>query len=219
MQINPDASMETVLRAVQIVTMVQSPNLVLNNQIFQKYITDGVDVEVRKENGRYTTEKLWLFDFQDSTNNDFLAVNQFTVVDGQNNKRPDVIVFVNGLPLVVIELKNSTDEQVGISKGFNQLQTYKATIPSLFQYNAFMVTSDGVNARAGSLTADEERFMMWRTVDGKSIAPSTMPQLEVLIQGMFKPEVLLDLLRHFIVFQTDGEKTFKYFRRIINIML
>lgn len=209
MQINPDASMETVLRAVQLVTMVQSPNLVVNNRLFQKYVTDGIDVEVRKENGRNTTEKLWLFDFRDPSNNDFLAVNQFTVIEGQNNKRPDVIVFVNGLPLVVIELKNSTDEQVGISKGFNQLQTYKAAIPSLFQYNAFMVTSDGVNARAGSLTADEERFMMWRTVDGESIAPSTMPQLEVLIQGMLKPEVLLDLLRHFIVFQTDGEKTFK----------
>lgn len=207
--INPDASMETVLRAVQQVTMAQSPNLIVNNRIFQKFVTEGIDVEVRKENGRYTTEKLWLFDFKDPEKNDFLAVNQFTVIEGQNNKRPDVIVFVNGLPLVVIELKSSTDEQAGISKGFNQLQTYKATIPSLFQYNAFMVTSDGVNARAGSLTADEERFMMWRTVDGESIAPSTMPQLEVLIQGMFKPKVLLDLLRHFIVFQTDGEKTFK----------
>lgn len=208
-RINPKASMETVTRAVQLVTMVQSPNLTVNNRIFQKYVTDGIDVEVRKEDGRNTVEKIWLFDFHNSLNNNFLAVNQFTVIEGQNNKRPDVIVFVNGLPLVVIELKNSTDEQVGISKGFNQLQTYKATIPSLFQYNAFMVTSDGINARAGSLTADEERFMMWRTVDGESIAPSTMPQLEVLIQGMFKPEVLLDLLRHFIVFQTDGEKTFK----------
>lgn len=208
-EINPDASIETVLRAVQQVTMVQSPSLIVNNRLFQKYVTDGIDVEVRKEDGRNTTEKLWLFDFQDLSNNYFLAVNQFTVIEGQSNKRPDVIVFVNGLPLVVIELKNSTDEQVGISKGFNQLQTYKATIPSLFQFNAFMVTSDGVNARAGSLTADEERFMMWRTVDGESIAPSTMPQLEVLIQGMFKPEVLLDLLRHFIVFQTDGEKIFK----------
>ena len=208
-EINPDASMETMLRAVQLVTMVQSPSLILNNRLFQKYVTDGIDVEVRKENGRNMTEKLWLFDFKNPSNNDFLAVNQYTVIEGQNNKRPDVIVFVNGLPLVVIELKNSTDEQAGISKGFNQLQTYKSTIPSLFQYNAFMVTSDGVNARAGSLTADEERFMMWRTVDGESIAPSTIPQLEVLIQGMFKPEVLLDLLRHFMVFQTDGEKTFK----------
>ncbi|WP_149426720.1 type I restriction endonuclease subunit R [Exiguobacterium acetylicum] len=208
-RINPSASTDTIARAIQLVTMVQSPNLIVNNQIFQNYVTEGVDVEVRKEDGRNAVEKLWLFDFHNPRNNNFLAVNQFTVIEGQNNKRPDVIVFVNGLPLAVIELKNSTDEQVGISKGFNQLQTYKATIPSLFQYNAFMVTSDGINARAGSLTADEERFMMWRTVDGESIAPSTMPQLEVLIQGMFKPKVFLDLLRHFIVFQTDGEKTFK----------
>jgi len=208
-RINPNASMESISRALQLVTMVQSPNLIVNNQIFQKYVTDGIDVEVRKKDGRNTVEKLWLFDFKTASNNNFLAVNQFTIIEGQTNKRPDVVVFVNGLPLVVIELKNSTDEQVGISKGFNQLQTYKATTPSLFQFNAFMVTSDGVNARAGSLTADEERFMMWRTFDGESIAPSTMPQLEVLIQGMFEPRVLLDLLRHFIVFQTDGEKTFK----------
>lgn len=208
-KINPEASMETILQVVQQVTMVQSPNLIVNNRIFQKFITDGVDVEVRKENGRYAVEKLWLFDFENPKNNDFLAVNQFTVIEGNYNKRPDVVVFVNGLPLAVIELKNSTDEQVGISQAYNQLQTYKSTIPSLFQYNAFLVTSDGVNARAGSLTAEEERFMMWRTIDGETIAPSTIPQLEVLLQGMFEPKVLLDLIRHFIVFQSDGEKTFK----------
>ncbi|UTT42575.1 type I restriction endonuclease subunit R [Exiguobacterium aurantiacum] len=209
MRINPNASAESVTRAIQLLTMVQSPNLIFNNRIFQKYVTDGIDVEVRKADGRNTVEKLWLFDFQHPLNNNFLAVNQYTIIEGQNNKRPDIIIFVNGLPLVVIELKNSTDEQVGISKGFNQLQTYKATIPSLFQYNAFLVTSDGVNARVGSLTAEEERFMMWRTVDGESISSSTIPQLEILIRGMLKPEVLLDLVRHFIVFQTDGEKTFK----------
>ncbi|WP_438313227.1 type I restriction endonuclease subunit R [Sporosarcina sp. FA9] len=209
MRINSGASMESISRAVQLVTMVQSPNLMINNRIFQKYVTDGVDVEVRTKDGRNTVEKLYLFDFENPSNNNFLAVNQLTVIEGNTNKRPDVVVFVNGLPLVVIELKNSTDEQVGISEAYNQLQTYKSAIPSLFQYNAFLVTSDGVNARAGSLTANEERFMMWRTVDGETIAPSTIPQLEVLIQGMFEPRVFLDLLRHFIVFQTDGEKTFK----------
>lgn len=209
MRINPNATMETISRAVQLVTMVQSPNLIINNRIFQKYVTDGIDVEVRTADGRNVVEKLWLFDFENLTNNDFLAVNQFTVIEGNYNKRPDVVVFVNGLPLVVIELKNSTDEQVGISEAYHQLQTYKATVPSLFQFNAFLVTSDGINARAGSLTANEERFMMWRTMDGKTIAPSTVPQLEVLLQGMFQPAVFLDLLRHFIVFQTDGEKVFK----------
>lgn len=209
MRINPNATMETISRAVQLVTMVQSPNLIINNRIFQKYVTDGIDVEVRTADGRNVVEKLWLFDFENLTNNDFLAVNQFTVIEGNYNKRPDVVVFVNGLPLVVIELKNSTDEQVGISEAYHQLQTYKTTVPSLFQFNAFLVTSDGINARAGSLTANEERFMMWRTMDGKTIAPSTVPQLEVLLEGMFQPTVFLDLLRHFIVFQTDGEKVFK----------
>ncbi|BAQ10769.1 type I site-specific deoxyribonuclease [Bacillus sp. OxB-1] len=208
-KINPQASLETIERAVKLITMVQSPNLVVNNRAFQKFVTDGVDVEVRTSDGRNTVEKLWLFDFKNPSNNDFLAVNQFTVIEGSHNKRPDVVVFVNGLPLVVMELKSSTDEKVGITEAYHQLQTYKQAIPSLFQFNAFLVTSDGVNARAGSLTANEERFMMWRTVDGETIAPSTMPQLEVLIRGMFPPAVLLDLLRHFIVFQSDGEKTFK----------
>lgn len=209
MRINPHASTETISRAIQLVTMVQSPNLLINNQIFQKYLTDGIDVEVRTNDGRNTVEKLYLFDFENPSNNNFLAVNQLTIIEGNTNKRPDVVVFVNGLPLVVIELKNSTNETVGISEAYHQLQTYKSTIPSLFQYNAFLVTSDGINARAGSLTADEERFMMWKTVDGETIAPSTIPQLEVLIQGMFEPRIFLDLLRHFIIFQTDGEKTFK----------
>lgn len=209
LRINPGTSMETISRAIQLVTMVQSPNLIINNRIFQKYVTDGIDVEIRTADGRNTVEKLWLFDLENPSNNNFLAVNQLTVIEGNNNKRPDVVVFVNGLPLVVIELKSSTDEAVGISEAFHQLQTYKSTVPSLFQYNAFLVTSDGINARAGSLTADEERFMMWKTVDGESIAPSTIPQIEVLIQGMFEPRIFLDLLRHFIIFQTDGEKTFK----------
>src|SRR5699024_6323334 len=152
---------------------------------------------------------LWLFDFDNPTNNNFLAVNQLYVIEGQNNKRPDVVVFVNGLPLVVIELKKSTDEAAGSTEAFHQLQTNKAAIPTLFNYNAFLVTSDGVNARVGSLTANEERFMMWRTIDGETIAPTSAPQLEVLLQGLFKPEVLLDILRHFIVFQTDGEQVYK----------
>src|SRR5699024_10151932 len=154
-------------------------------------------------------EKLWIFDPEHIDRNDFAAVNQFTVIEGQQNKRPDVVVFVNGLPLVVIELKSSTNEQAGITEAFHQIQTYKSTIPSLFNYNAFLVISDGVNARAGSLTANEERFMMWRTADGENIAPTSQPQLKTLLRGMFDKATLLDLLRHFTVFQTDGENTFK----------
>lgn len=208
-KINPSASSSSIERAVQLVTMIESPSLIVNNRNFQKYVTDGVDVEYRTEDGRNTTEKLWLFDFEKPERNDFVAVNQFTVIEGQQNKRPDVVVFVNGLPLVVIELKSSTNEYAGITEAFHQIQTYKSAIPSLFKTNAFLIISDGVNARAGSLTANEERFMMWRTVDGETIAPTSQPQLETLLKGMLKRDVVLDILRHFTVFQTDGENTFK----------
>lgn len=208
-KINRSASSSSVERAIQLVTMIESPSLIVNNRNFQKFVTDGIDVEYRTDDGRNATEKLWLFDFENINNNDFVAVNQFTVVEGQNNKRPDVVVFVNGLPLVVIELKSSTNEQAGITEAFHQIQTYKSTIPSLFNYNTFLVISDGVNARAGSLTANEERFMMWRTEDGETIAPTSNPQLETLLRGMFKQDVLLDILRHFVVFQSDGENIFK----------
>lgn len=208
-KINPSASSSSIERAVQLVTMIESPSLIINNRNFQKYVTDGVDVEYRTEDGHNTTEKLWLFDFEKPERNDFVAVNQFTVIEGQQNKRPDVAVFVNGLPLVVIELKSSTNEYAGITEAFHQIQTYKSAIPSLFKTNAFLIISDGVNARAGSLTANEERFMMWRTVDGETIAPTSQPQLETLLKGMLKRDVVLDILRHFTVFQTDGENTFK----------
>lgn len=207
--INPKVGIQAIEEAIRKITIAQSPNLIVNNRAFHKFITDGVDVEVRTADGQNVVKKLWLFDFMNPENNDFLAVNQFTVIEGSSNKRPDIVVFVNGLPLVVFELKNSTDEQVGITEAYHQLQTYKKAIPSLFHYNSFMVTSDGINARAGSLTADEERFMMWRTIDGKTIAPATIPQLEVLINGMFQPAIFLDIIRHFTLFQTDGEKTFK----------
>src|SRR5699024_8312799 len=126
-----------------------------------------------------------------------------------SNKRPDVLVFVNGLPVVVMELKNATNEDVDISDAYNQIQTYKQAIPTLFRYNAFLITSDGINARVGSLTSNEERFMKWRTVDGTSLASPAEPQLEVMINGMLEPRRLLDIIQNFILFQTDGENTFK----------
>src|SRR5690625_3827727 len=176
---------------MQLVTMIESPSLIINNRNFQKFVTDGIDVEYRTDDGRNATQKLWLFDWKNIYNNDFIAVNQFTVVEGQNNKRPDIVLFVNGIPLVVIELKNATDERTGITEAFRQIQTYKSTIPSLFNYNTLLIISDGINARVGSLTANEERFMIWRTVDGETIEPTTKPQLETLIRGMLKRDVLL----------------------------
>lgn len=208
-RINKDVPRTAIDLAVQRIEANESPDMILNNQKFHQMVTDGVDIQLQGTDGYNPTVKVWLFDFENSKNNDFVAVNQFTIIEGNQNKRPDVLVFVNGLPLVVIELKNATNENTGISEGYNQLQTYKQTIPTLFRYNALLITSDGVNARVGSLTANEERFMAWRTIDGTELAPTSLSQLDVLLKGMLAPERMLDILRNFILFQTDGEHTYK----------
>ncbi|MGF7186455.1 type I restriction enzyme R subunit [Desulfitispora alkaliphila] len=209
MRINPGISQEAINEAFFKITVTQSPILIVNNQNFQRMITDGIDVETRREDGSSKTEKVWLFDFEQIDNNDWLVINQFTVIEDGKDRRPDVVIYVNGLPLVVFELKSSSNENVSITKAYNQIQTYKKDIPSLFVYNAFNVISDGFNARVGSLTANEERYMMWRTIDGVEVEPTTVPQLEVLIKGMFERRKFLDIIKHFILFQTDGENIIK----------
>lgn len=208
-RINKDVPRAAIDLAVQRIEANESPDIIVNNQKFHQMVTDGVDIQLQGTDGYNPTVKVWLFDFENYKNNDFVAVKQFTIIEGNQNKRPDVIVFVNGLPLVVVELKSATNENTGISEGYHQLQTYKQAIPTLFRYNAFLVTSDGVNARVGSLTANEERFMAWRTIDGTELAPTSISQLDVLLKGMLAPERILDILRNFILFQTDGENTFK----------
>ncbi|QSF36392.1 type I restriction endonuclease subunit R (plasmid) [Priestia megaterium] len=208
-KINPTVDRKVVEQAVQKIMSNASPNIVLNNKQFHKLVTDGIEIQTQGKDGYNPTVSVYIFDFKNPKNNDFMAVNQFTIIEGQANKRPDIIVFVNGLPLVVIELKNATNEDVDVTDAYNQLQTYKQTIPTLFRYNAFLLASDGVNARAGSLTANEERFMKWRTVDGETLASSGEPQLEVMIKGMMEPSRLLDIVQNFVLFQTDGVDTFK----------
>lgn len=210
-RINKHVPREAIEEAIRVIEVPRSPSLLINNKAFQKMITDGIDVQYQAANGEYPTEKVWLFDTDPDRidNNDFLVVNQFTVVENQGEKRPDIVVFVNGLPIAVFELKSASNEEVGISDAYHQVQTYKGAIPSLFTYNSFLVISDGVNARVGTLTANEDRFMMWRTIDGDDVAPSSLPQLEVLVKGMFEKSRLLDIIRHFVLFQTDGEHLFK----------
>ena len=154
--------------------------------------------------GRIRGEQVQLVDFDDPTNNDWLVVNQFRVEEGQAHRRPDIVVFVNGLPLAVIELKNPADEKADVWTAFNQLQTYKQDIPSLFAYNEVLVVSDGLQARLGSLTSPRERFNYWRTTDGKELASPLTPQLRVVIEGVFHPARFLDLIRHFVVFEQDA---------------
>ena len=190
-----------------------------NNEAFHRLLVDGVDVKFSVEDGKPRTDKVWLIDYSSEgmKNNEFLAVNQFTVIDSKGgsrsaptNKRPDIVIFINGLPLVVIELKNATDENADVSAAFRQLQTYQRLIPSLFTYNAFLVISDGWFAKVGTISSDYPRFMEWKTADGKTIVDSkTQPELEPLIQGLFNKKTLLDVIRHFIVFEKTREKTVK----------
>lgn len=208
-RINPKLPSQAIEDAFRQISIPQSPSLLMNNKAFQKMITDGIDVQVKQPDASYRTEKAYVFDFAKPLNNEYMVANQFTIVEHGVEKRPDVVAFVNGIPLVVIELKSASDENVDITDAYNQLQTYKMTIPSLFTYNSFMVTSDGVNARAGTLTSDEDRFMAWRTIDGETTAPLSIPQLEVLIKGMFQRDRFLDIIKHFVLFQNDGADTIK----------
>ena len=208
-RINSKLPDEAINEAYRKITIPQSPNLLINNKTFHKYLTDGIDVEYRNKNEENRFGQVKLFDFNNIENNEFLIVNQFTVIENNINKRPDLVVFINGLPLAVIELKNPKDQDADIIKAFNQIQTYKHKIPSLFTYNELLVISDGLYGRVGSLTANFERFMPWRTVDGVNIVPKGMPELEALITGLFAKDRILDYILNFIVFEEDKEDIIK----------
>ncbi len=202
--LNPNVPEPARDEALRKVIRTETPSLVENNRRFHRLLTDGVDVEYRRPDGSIAGDKVWLFDFDDPDRNDWLVVNQFTVIENKHNRRADLAVFVNGIPLAVIELKNPGDENATVKGAFNQLQTYKQDIPSLFAFNEMMVISDGLDARVGTITASWERFMPWRTIDGVDVAPPHTPQLEVLLKGIFDRGRFLDLVRHFVVFEVDG---------------
>lgn len=202
-RLNPHIPAEALEEAFRKVARPGLPSLVGNNRAFHRMLVQGIEVEYRKGD-RIIGNKVWLVDFENPANNDWLAVNQFTVIENNHNRRPDVVIFLNGLPLVVIELKNAADANATVWSAFNQLQTYKEQIPSLFGYNEALVISDGANARLGTLTANKEWFLPWKTIEGEKLAPSTAVQLEVLLQGVFEKRHFLDLLHYFIVFEDDG---------------
>ncbi len=207
--INKRLPADAIEDAVKKVLRPDSPSLIINNRWFHKMLADGVDVEYRNKDGRIVGDKVWLIDFEDAENNDWLAVNQFTVVEGQQNRRPDVVIFVNGLPLAIIELKNPADENATIQAAYNQFQTYKRDIPSLFNYNELLVLSDGAGARVGTLTSGWEWFLPWKTIGGETEAPVEFAELEVLIKGIFDKSRFLDIVRHFIVFEANGSTIIK----------
>ncbi len=199
-RINPKVPADSLDEAFKEIQRISSPELLANNENFHRMITEGIKVSYQKE-GHHRGDLVWLIDFENPENNEFVAANQFTVIENGNNKRPDVILFVNGIPLVVVELKNPADENATINSAFRQLQTYKEIIPTLFTYNGFMVISDGLEAKAGSLSAGLTRFMAWKSADGKKEASNLVSQMETLVKGMLNKETLLDLIRHFIVFE------------------
>jgi len=204
-RLNPTIPEESREEAFRKVLLHETTSLIGNNRAFHHLLRDGVPVEYKRPDGSIAGDRVRLVDFADVQVNDWLAVNQFTIIEGQHNRRPDIILFLNGLPLAVIELKNAADEDATIWSAFSQLQTYKAEIPSLMNYNEMLVVSDGLQARVGSLTANQEWFKVWRTIDGETEAPKTSLELEVLIRGVFDRNRFLQLLQHFVVFEEDPD--------------
>lgn len=207
-RLNPNIPIEAREEAIKKVLRLSTNHLILDNETFHRYLTEGVPIEFRSRYG-IRGDIVHLVDFNETSNNEFLAVNQFTVIENNVNKRPDIVLFVNGLPLVVIELKNPTDKGATVRTAFNQLQTYKEVIPSLFTYNALLVATDGWYASSGTITSDWSRFLPWKTRDGREVSNTTTQQAEVMFQGMLNKETLLDLISHFIVFESSKEKTEK----------
>ncbi len=203
--LNPDVPLDAREDAIRQIQRISSPEPIANNEKFHRMLTEGIKVNVNK-GGRTRGEIVWLVDFYNLEYNDFVVCNQFTVIENERNKRPDIILFVNGIPLVVVELKNPADEKATARSAFKQIQTYKQTIPSLFNYNGFMVISDGLEARAGSLSAGFSRFMAWKTSDGKNESSPLIGQLETLVKGMLDKKTLLDLIHHFIVFEKSKKE-------------
>ncbi len=186
------------------IARLEGATLEVRNRAFQRMLVDGVTVEYKRKDGSIAGAQARVIDFDAPENNDWLAVNQFTVIENKNNRRPDVVVFVNGFPLAVLELKNPADENATIWTAFSQIQTYQREIPALFAYNALLVISDGTEARIGALGAGKEWFKPWRTVTGEKLADPRLTELQVMIEGVFDKKRFLEILRHFIVFEDAG---------------
>ncbi|MGH7287678.1 MAG: type I restriction endonuclease subunit R, partial [Myxococcota bacterium] len=203
-RLNPDLPAEALEDALRKLTRLEGAELAARNRSVHRLLVDGLPVEYRTADGEIRGAQARVVDFERVEGNDWLAVNQFSVMENKHSRRPDVLLFVNGLPLAVLELKNAADENATLWTAFQQLQTYKAEIASLFATNALLVISDGVEARAGTLTAGREWFKPWRTIAGECLADPHLPELQVVIEGIFAPRRFLDLVRDFIVFEDDG---------------
>ena len=203
-QLNPTLPAEALADAFRKLTRPEGPTLEARNRAFHRLLVDGVTVEYRTGDRSIRGAQVRVLDFDDVDNNDWLTVNQFTISEHRHTRRPDVVLFVNGLPLALIELKNAADEDATIWSAYQQLQTYQAELPTLFAFNGVQVVSDGVEARIGTLTAGREWFKPWRTISGETLADPHLPELQVMLDGVFDKRRLLDLIGHFIVFEDAG---------------
>ncbi len=199
-RINPEFSEDDWDKVRTLVTRSTAPTMYEDNKIFHELLVNGLDVEYRGGDGEVRTRKVWLVDFDNAENNEFLAVNQLTVMQDDHNRRPDVVLYVNGLPLAVIELKNAGDAKADVRAAYRQIQTYKDQISALFRFNELCIISDGLDARMGTISSDFGRFMSWKTIDGEKEA-GNVPMLEILLRGVCDKARLLDLIRSFIVFE------------------
>ena len=203
-RLNPGLPVEALDDAFRVLTRAEGIELLAHNRGVHRLLVDGVTVEYRSTDGEIRGAQVRVLDFDRVDANDWLAVNQFTVVENKHTRRPDVVLMVNGLPLAVLELKNAAAENATIWSAFQQLQTYKAQIPSLFATNALLVISDGIEARVGTLSAGRDWFKPWRTIAGERLADPHLPELQVVSEGLCAPRRFLDLIRDFIVFEDEG---------------
>jgi type I restriction enzyme R subunit len=209
-KLNPTASNDAIEEAIKRITRISNPQTIENNKQFHEYLLNGIDV-THRENGQVKHSHLRLVDVENPSNNSFEAINQFTIKENKNHRRPDILIFVNGLPVGIIELKSPSSPTATIASAFDQIQTYKNEIPSLFTYNEFVILADGLEARMGTFTSPVEWFLTWRTIDGKKREPLSKPQLEIMLRGMLQKSVIVDLISHFTGFQ----ETKKGARKII----
>ena len=199
--INPEIPIEAIEEAIRTLRKNNSQDLVSNNHDFHNLLVNGIDVQYRKRNGSIKHDKVFAFDFDHIDNNEFLAVNQFTIIENRHERRPDIVLFVNGIPIVIIELKNPEDENATIWSAYRQIQTYLSEIPSIFRFNELCIVSDGIDSRYGTITSPRERYSEWKTVDYER--PKDLTQFETLIRGLLTPSVLMDFVRNFIVYEMD----------------
>lgn len=203
-KLNPNTSASAREEAFKKVIRTDKHSVLLDNHDFHQLLVEGVDVEYRDSAGEIRTDKVVLFDFENPENNDFVAINQLTVIQDDHNRRPDVVLFVNGLPLGVIEIKDPSDSKATLKKAYNQLQTYMDEIPSLFRFNEVLAITDGIDSEVGTISANYERFNAWKTIDGGK-EKKGVPMMEVMLKGMFAKDRFLDIVRNFVVFEREGD--------------